>query len=414
MTRRVVVTGLGMVTPLGNSTKETWENIKAGVSGIGPITYFDTTNYLVKIAAQLKNFDPHNYMDKTEVRRHDPYQHYIIAATKEAIANSGFAIKDGERSRSSAVVGSSTGGLKSFQEYSELIHETNNPRKMTPFGIPMLVVNAGSNVVSIMTGACGPSCVPVSACASGADCIGFAFEQIRSGRIDRALAGCGDFPIMDLGIAAFDRIGATSRDNDTPARASRPFDKNRSGFVFGEGAAVLVLEELEVAKKRGAPILVEMVGYASTSDAFHRTAPDPEGRGAVEAMQFALEAGGINPDEVSYINAHGTATELNDVMETKAVKRLFGQHAYKLTMSSTKSMTGHAMGTTAAIEAAFTVLALCDQVAPPTINYEVPDPECDLDCVPNEARPMKMKVAMSNSFGFGGHNASLVFRVFND
>lgn len=413
MTRRVVVTGLGLVTPVGNNVQDSWANIKAGVSGIVPITYFDTSNYLVKIAAQLKDFDPHNYMDKTDVRRHDPYQHYIIAATKEAVAHAGLEIKDDQRQRSSAVVGSSTGGLKSFQEYSNLIQQTNNPRKMTPFGIPMLVVNGGNNVVSIMTGACGPSCVPVSACASGADCLGYAFDMIRFGRIDRAIAGCGDFPIIDLGIAAFDRIGAMSRLNDDPAHASRPFDKNRAGFVFGEGAGVLVLEELESAKARGANILAELAGYASTSDGFHRTAPDPEGLGAVQAMKIAMEIAQVNPEEVDYINAHGTATELNDAMETTAVKHLFKDHAYKLAMSSTKSMTGHAMGTTAAMEAAFSVLAIQDQVAPPTISYETVDPNCDLDCVPNEARSMKIRVAMSNSFGFGGHNASLIFKVYD-
>jgi 3-oxoacyl-[acyl-carrier-protein] synthase II len=413
MTRRVVVTGLGLVTPLGNNVPDSWANIKEGKSGIGLITYFDTSNYLVKIAAQLKDFDPHNYMERTEVRRHDPYQHYIIAAAKEAITHAGFEVRDGEQNRASSVVGSSTGGLRSFQEYSDLIRETQNPRKMTPFGIPMLVVNAGSNVVSIMTGACGPSCIPVSACASGADCIGYAFDLIRFGRIDKAVAGCGDYPIMDLGIAAFDRIGAMSRDNDTPERASRPFCATRSGFVFGEGAGVLVLEELEYARQRGANILAELVGYASTSDAFHRTAPDPKGLGAVEAMKIALEIGQINTDEVSYINAHGTATELNDAMETTAVKTLFGEHAYQLAMSSTKSMTGHAMGTTAAMEAVFSVMAIQEQVAPPTISYTTPDPNCDLDYVPNEARTMPINVVMSNSFGFGGHNASLVFRKFD-
>ncbi len=413
MTRRVVVTGLGLVTPVGNNVQDSWANIKAGVSGIVPITYFDTTNYLVKIAAQLKDFDPNNYMDKADVRRHDPYQHYIIAAAKEAIAHAGLEIQEDQRQRSSSIVGSSTGGLKSFQEYSNLIQQTNNPRKMTPFGVPMLVVNGGSNVVSIMSGACGPSCVPVSACASGADCLGYAFDMIRIGRIDRAIAGCGDYPIIDLGIAAFDRIGAMSRLNDDPSHASRPFDLNRAGFVFGEGAGVLILEELESAKARGANILAEMAGYGSTSDALHRTAPDPAGLGAVAAMKIALEIAQINPEEVDYINAHGTATGLNDAMETTAVKHLFKDHAYKLAMSSTKSMTGHAMGTTAAIEAAFSVLALCDQVAPPTISYETPDPQCDLDCVPNVARDMKMRVVMSNSFGFGGHNASLVFKTYD-
>lgn len=414
MSRRVVITGVGLVTPLGNDVETTWKNLLAGRSGVGPITYFDTSNYAVKIAAQVKDFHPENYMPANEVRRHDSYQHYVIAAAQEAIAGSGFSIAPHERSRSSVLIGSSTGGLQSFQEYSELIRETNNPRRMTPFAIPMLVVNAASNVVAIMVGAAGPSAVPVSACASGADCISLAADFIRSGRIDRALSGCGDFPIINLGIAAFDRVGACSRENDTPERSVRPFDKNRTGMVFGEGAAVLVMEALEVAQARGATILAELIGYASTTDAFHRTAPHPEGIGASEAMQLALESARLNPQDIDYINAHGTATILNDSVETKAIKRVFEHHAYKLCVSSTKSMTGHAMGATAAMEAAFSVLSIRDQIVPPTINYETPDPECDLDYVPNVARPMAVNTVMTNSFGFGGHNVSLIFKRFDD
>jgi 3-oxoacyl-[acyl-carrier-protein] synthase II len=412
MKRRVVVTGLGLVTPLGNTVDTTWYNLLNGVSGIDYINYFDTTNYKVKIAAQVKDFVPEEHMPANRVRRYDYYQHYIIASSKEAIACSGIDINDENGHKSSVLIGSSTGGLQSFVENIDLINETGNPRKITPFAIPILVVNGGSNVVAIMTGARGPSSPPVSACATGADCIGRAFHLIRNGRIDRALAGCGDFPILPLGIAAFDRVRALSRNNDNPRQASRPFDKNRDGFVFSEGSGVLVLEELENAKARGAPILAELVGYASTTDAFHRTAPDPNGRGAVEAMQLALEDARVNPDDVQYINAHGTSTPLNDPVETDAIKQVFGDHAYEMAISATKSMTGHAMGTTAAMEAAFTALSIRDQVAPPTMNLHHPDPECDLDYVPNEARDMSVDCAISNSFGFGGHNAVLVFKRF--
>jgi len=410
MTRRVVVTGLGLVTPMGNTVAESWDAVVEGRSGIDHITYFDVSDVNVKVAGQVKNFDPERYMPAPEVRRHDPYQHYIIAASQEAIASSGFAVAEDERLRASVIIGSSTGGLQTYAEYIEIIRESGNYRRMTPFAIPILVVNGGSNVIAIQVGACGPSYTPTSACATGADCIGLAFTFIRTGRIDRALAGCGDFPILKMGLAAFDRVGACSREAENPARAVRPFDKNRTGMVFGEGAGVLVLEELETARRRGAPILAELVGYGSTTDAFHRTAPRPEGDVAAQAMRMALADGGVKPDEVDYVNAHGTATALNDSSETKAIKLALGDHAYKAAISSTKAITGHAMGTTAAMEAAFSVLALRDQVAPPTINYETPDPECDLDYVPNEARRMPMRVAISNSFGFGGHNSCLVFR----
>ncbi|MFQ3657684.1 MAG: beta-ketoacyl-ACP synthase II [Anaerolineae bacterium] len=415
MGRRVVVTGIGLVTPVGNNTADTWRNIIAGVSGIQRITYFDTDNIQVKIAGQVKNFNPEDYMSPPDVRRHDPYQHYIIAAAKEAIRESGFSVAEDAKHRASVVIGSSTGGLQSYKEYMDIVREAgDNYRKVTPFAIPMLVVNAGGNVIAIETGAAGPSPVPVSACATGADCIGYAFDLIRHGRVDKALAGCGDFPIIKLGIAAFDRVGACSRDNDNPAGAVRPFDKNRTGMVFGEGCGVLALEELERARARGAPILAELVGYGCTTDAYHRTAPHPEGFGAAQAMTYAIQDAGIQPDAIDYINAHGTATSLNDVSETKAIKLALGDHAYRVAISSTKSMTGHGMGATAAIEAAFCVLAIRDQKVPPTINYETPDPECDLDYVPNVARTMPVRYAMSNAFGFGGHNACLVFKRYDE
>jgi 3-oxoacyl-[acyl-carrier-protein] synthase II len=304
------------------------------------------------------------------------------------------------------------GGVSSYYDEAMMLFETGDIRRITPFGIPMLMVNGGSDIVSIDTGAMGPSYVPVSACATGADCIGHAFDLIRMGRLDQALAGAGEAPIFPMGVAAFDRVGAVSRLNDTPETASRPFDKDRTGLVFGEGAGVLVLEELEHARTRGANILAEIIGYGATSDAFHLTAPHPDGKGASQALVQALRDARLNPEDIHYINAHGTATDLNDPMETKAVKRVFGEYAYRVPMSSTKSMTGHCMGATAAMEAAFAVLALRDQIAPPTCNLQEPDPDCDLDYVPNEARPLAMRNVMSNSFGFGGHNVSLIISAF--
>jgi 3-oxoacyl-[acyl-carrier-protein] synthase II len=413
MTRRVVVTGLGMISPLGHNVEQTWEGIKAGISGIGPITHFDAANYLVKIAAEVKNWDASTVMPAKETRRRDRYQHFILAAAKEAAEAGGFKVADESRARSGVIIGSAVGGVESYYEQANLLFETHDPRRITPFGIPMLMVNGGSDMVSIEYGAAGPSYVPVSACATGADCIGHAFDLIRIGRLDQTLAGGGEAPIIAIGIAAFDRVGACSRLNDDPTHASRPFDKDRTGLVFSEGAGVLILEELEHAKARGANILAEIVGYGSTSDAFHVTAPDPDAKGAILAIQQALDDAKLTPHDIHYINAHGTATALNDVMETKAVKHVFAEHAYQVPMSSTKSMTGHGMGATAAMEAVFSVLAIRDQVAPPTMNLTVPDPECDLDYVPNEARTMPISCVMSNSFGFGGHNVSLIFKRFD-
>ncbi|PJF20943.1 MAG: beta-ketoacyl-[acyl-carrier-protein] synthase II [Phototrophicales bacterium] len=413
MSRRVVVTGLGMVTPLGNDVETTWEAIKAGRSGIARITQYDPTDHSVQIAAEVKDFDPTQYVDSKELRRRDRYQLFDYAAAMQAYQHSGFELKtEEERNRMGVVVGSSVGGQKSFEDQILMVERTKNLRKVTPFGIPMLVVNGASNMVSISIGATGPSQTPASACATGADCIGQAVDWIKLGRIDRALAGCGEAPILAIGIAVFDRVGACSRRNDDPATAMRPFSKDRDGLVFAEGAAVLMLEELEAAKARGAEILAEIVGYGTTSDAFHITAPEPEGIGASRAIQQALDMAQLNPEDIDYISAHGTATDLNDPMETKAVKRVFGDTAYKIPISSTKSMTGHGMGMTAALEAAFCVLAIRDHVAPPTINYYEKDPDCDLDYVPNEARDHKIEVAMTNSFGFGGHNSSLIFKKF--
>jgi 3-oxoacyl-[acyl-carrier-protein] synthase II len=413
MIRRVVVTGLGMVSPLGHSVEESWEGIKNGKSGAAPITRYDASTYQVKIAAEVKNWEPTQYMSGKEVRRRDRYQQFVVAAAQEAIRQAGLEVNDGMRNRTGVIIGSAVGGVENYYDQAKIMFESNDPRRMTPFGIPMLVVNGGSDLISIELGATGPSYTPISACATGADCIGHAFDLIRLGRIDRAVAGAGEAPIIPIGVGAFDRVGACSHRNDDPAGASRPFSKDRDGLVFSEGAGVMVLEELEHAKARGANILAEIVGYGATSDAFHVTAPHPEAIGASEAIALALEDAKLNPTDIHYINAHGTATQLNDVMETKGVKRVFGEHAYNIPMSSTKSMTGHAMGATAAFEAVFSVLTLRDQVAPPTINLDEPDPECDLDYVPNTAREIAMSRVMSNSFGFGGHNVSLIFSSFN-
>lgn len=414
MLRRVVITGMGMISPLGHNAEDTWANIKAGKSGIARITRFDAEGTSVQIAAEVKDWDASQYMLAKEARKRDLNQQFTVAAAQQAMQSSGLVVDEGNRTRTGVVIGSAVGGVGSYYKEAQMLFETGDWRKITPFGIPMLVVNGGSNLVSIEIGAMGRSSTPISACATGADCIGHAFDLIRMGKLDQALAGGAEAPIIPIGIAAFDRIGACSRMNDNPTGASRPFSKDRAGLVFSEGACVLALEELEHALARGANILAEMIGYGATSDAFHITAPHPDGIGASLAIQAALDDAGLQPTDIHYINAHGTGTDLNDVMETKAVKRVFGEHAYRVPMSSTKSMTGHGMGATAAMESAFVILALRDQVAPPTINLTQPDPECDLDYVPNEARPVALRNVMSNSFGFGGHNVSLIFTQYEN
>ncbi len=411
MTRRVVVTGVGAASPLGLNVKETWDACVNGRSGVGPITLFDSSNFLVRIACEVKDFDPAQYMEVKEARRRDRYQQLAAAAAKEAHRQSGLVITDDNSGRVGVIISSGVGGLQTIQEGVQTIF-TSGPRRVNPFTIPMLMANGASGLIAIDTGAKGPALCVTSACASGADGIGLAFNLIRAGSIDAAFAGASEASICEFGVAAFDRLGAMSRHNDDYSMTPQPFDKNRDGLVMGEGAAVLVLEELEHAKARGAEVLGELAGYGSTGDAFHITAPHEQGVGGAAAMRLALNDAKLNPGDVSYINAHGTGTSLNDAAETRGIKLAFGELAYKIPVSSTKSMTGHMMGATGALEAVFSTLAIRDNVMPPTIHYQTPDPECDLDYVPNTARQAPVNVVMSNAFGFGGHNAVLVFKRF--
>lgn len=414
MLRRVVVTGMGALNALGHNVRETWEAIKAGKSGIAPITRFDTSDYAVKIAGEVKNWNAEDHLPKKEVRRQSRYQHYLIAAAQEAIQHAGFSVPEDKADRTGVIIGTGIGGMESLVDEQTMLNETKDPRRVTPFGIPMVMANGGSNHVSIMIGARGPSYVLVSACATGGDCIGQAFDLIRLGRLDQALAGASEAPIIPIGLASFDRTGAVSHHNHDPERACRPFDRNRTGLVFSEGGAVVALEELEHAKARGANIYAEVIGYGSTCDGYHMIAPDPEVRGASLAMRTALYDAKLNPSDIHYINMHGTGTQLNDPVETKAVKTVFGEQAYNIPMSSTKSMTGHGMGMTATLESIFAILAMNEGIAPPTINLTDPDPECDLDYVPLVAREVRMTHVMSNAFGFGGHNCSLIFKKFTN
>jgi beta-ketoacyl-acyl-carrier-protein synthase II len=409
MPERIVITGVGALSALGKTVPETWENIVNGVSGIGPITQFDASGYLVQRVCEVKNFQPQDYMEPRETRRRDRFEQFAAAVAQEALRQSGLEAKEGNAHRIGVLISSAIGGLNTLQEVILTVHD-DGPRRANPFAIPMLMSNGGAGLVGIDYGFKGPSFSVASACASGADGIGMAWLLLRAGIIDAALAGASESTITPIGIAAFDRLGAMTRQT---SGVPQPFDKDRDGLVMGEGAAVLVLETESHARLRGAEILAELAGYASTADAFHVTAPSENGAGGAQAMRLALQAGEINADEVGYINAHGTATPLNDLSETRAVKSAFGDLAYNIPISSTKSMTGHMMGATGALEAVFCVQALRQGVLPPTINYHTPDPECDLDYVPNQAREVPVRVIMSNSFGFGGHNAVLVMRKYN-
>ncbi len=410
--KRVVITGMGAVTPVGNSVDESWSNIVEGVSGVGPVTLFETGDLLVQIACEVKGFDPEDYMEKREVRRIDRFQQFGIAAAEQAIDQAGLEVKPEEASRASVIISSAVGGMISVEE-ATIVFLEQGPRRVTPFIIPKFMSNGAAGLVSIRNGFKGPSFSIASACASGSDAIGQAAAMIRSGGIDVAVAGGSDATISRIGISGFDRLRAMSRHNEDYSDTPAPFDKNRDGLVMGEGAAALVLEDLDRARDRGAEILGELVGYSSTSDSFHITAPAEDGAGGAAAMANAIEMAGVAPDQVDYINAHGTATPLNDLSETRAIKAAFGEVAYDIPISSTKSMTGHMMGATGALEAIFCMLAIRDDVIPPTIHYSTPDPECDLDYVPNEARQGKVNVAISNAFGFGGHNAVLAFQAFS-
>ena len=409
--RRVVITGVGAISPLGLSAQDSWDNCVEGVSGVAPITLFDSSEFLVQIACEVKGFDPKEYMSPANARRRDRCQQLAVAAGKQALLDSGLEINESNANRVGVVISSSIGGISSLDD--SIRHMvTHGPRRVSPLTIPMLMPNGPSGLVAIEIGAQGPALSVSSACASSSDGIGLAWQQIRSGMCDAILAGGSEATICKIGIAAFDRLGAMSRRNDDFSMTPQPFDRNRDGLVMGEGSCVLMLEELTKAQERGANILAELSGYGITGDAFHITAPHDQGAGGAQAMRQAMEMAEVNSSDIDYINAHGTATPLNDVSETLAIKTVFGKRAYEIPISSTKSMTGHMMGATGSLEAFFCVQAIQTQTSPPTIHYETPDPDCDLDYVPNNARDACINVAISNSFGFGGHNSVLLFKKY--
>jgi 3-oxoacyl-[acyl-carrier-protein] synthase II len=407
--RRVVVTGVGLVAPVGLDTKSGWENILAGRSGIQPITHFEIAPFSTRFGGPIYGFDPEIYVPKKDVKKMDKFIHYGIGAGTQAMEDSGLEITEQNCRRIGVAVGSGIGGIAGI-ENSYAAYLQGGPRKISPFFVPANIVNMVAGDLSIKYGLKGPNYSIVSACSTGTHNIGEAALMIRHGMVDAMLAGGAEMATTPVGLGGFAAAKALSTRNDAPELASRPFDRDRDGFVLSDGAGVIMLEEYEMAKARGANIYAEVVGFGMNSDAYHMTAPSENGEGAAECMRLALEMAGIGPDQVDYINAHGTSTPAGDIAETKGIKRAFGQDAYRVAVSSTKSMTGHMLGAAGGAEAIFTLLAMRDQVAPPTINYDTPDPDCDLDYVPNVARPMKIDVAISNSFGFGGTNGSLVFR----
>ncbi|WP_144555001.1 beta-ketoacyl-ACP synthase II [Bacillus sp. X1(2014)] len=413
MSKRVVITGIGAVTPLGNDAQTTWENIKNGVSGIGPATIFDVEKVDIKIAAEVKGFVPEEFMDKREARRMGRYSQFAVAASQMAVKDSGIQIgEDIPAERVGVWIGSGIGGLGEFEEQHRKFIEKGQ-RRVNPFTIPMFIPDMAAGQVSIALGAKGINNCSVTACASGANSIGDAFRVIQKGDVEMMIAGGTEATITEMTVAGFSNMTALSKNPD-PNTASRPFDKNRDGFVIGEGAGIVVLEELEHALARGAKVYGELIGYGATGDAHHITTPAPDGEGAGRAMRLALDDADISPEQVDYINAHGTSTNYNDLYETLAIKEVFKEHAYHLSVSSTKSMTGHLLGATGAIEAIFSVLTIKDGVIPPTINYETPDEQLDLDYVPNEAKKKDVQVVLSNSLGFGGHNTTLIFKKFTE
>ncbi len=409
-THRVVITGLGLVTPLGNNVDDTWEAILAGKSGIGPYTLLEQGEHATPRLFEVKDFDPEAYMDRREARRRDRYQQLAVAAAKEAMAQADLPITDENREQVGIYIGTGVGGIRTLVEQDHIVNE-KGLRRVSPFAITMIMPNGAAGMLAIEYGIQGPSTTITTACAAGCDAVGHAFRAVRRGELVAALTGGAESILADVAIAGFERAQATtSRDQVTP----RPFDKTRDGLAVGEGSGMLVLETLEYAQTRGAAILGEVVGYGQTTDAYHITAPAEGGLGASRAIERALADAGLQPEDVDYISAHGTGTVLNDATETAAIKRALGDHAYQVAISSTKSMTGHIMGATGAIESAFCALAMRDQILPPTINYETPDPDCDLDYVPNKAREAKINVCLNHAFGFGGHNAVLVIRKFTE
>jgi 3-oxoacyl-[acyl-carrier-protein] synthase II len=413
MTRRVVVTGLGVVSPLGTGVNENWEALCAGRSGIGRIQKFDASAFPSQIAGEVKGFRPQDFMDKQQIRRLDVFIHYALASARMAMEESKLKIDESNGSRVGCITGSGLGGLEMLEHFHSVLLD-RGPQKISPFFIPGIIANMAAGQIAIEFGAKGPNLSIETACAASSHAIGESFRMIREGITDAMITGGAEAVVTPLALGGFCSMRALSTRNDEPEKASRPFDLDRDGFVMGEGAGILILEEMEHALERGAKIHAEIVGYGMSGDAYHISAPHPEGEGAISCMNMAITYAGLKPGDVDYINAHGTSTKLNDLSETKAIKAVFGEHAYKLAVSSTKSMTGHLLGGAGGMEAVYSVLALKHGIIPPTLNYETPDPECDLDYVPNVARKAELQVVMSNSFGFGGTNASLIFRSFSN
>lgn len=409
--KRVVVTGVGAVTPIGNTPAQYWEGLLSGRNGIAGISLFDASQHKCRIAGEVKAFDPQQYLESKEIKRMDRFAQFAVVASLQAIADAKFVINELNAEQVGVIIGSGVGGIKVLED-QQTVYLTKGPDRCSPFMVPMMISNMAAGLTAIHTGAKGPNSCPVTACAAGSNAVGDAFRLIQRGYAQAMICGGAEAAVTPLSVAGFASARALSTRNDDPARASRPFDRDRDGFVMGEGSGILLLEELEHALSRGAKIYAEIVGYGLTCDAYHMTSPAPGGEGAARAMQLALKDAKINPDRISYINAHGTSTAANDVTETAAIKAVLGEAAYKTAISSTKSMTGHLLGGSGGIEAVATVMAIANDAIPPTINLENPDPECDLDYVPNSSRAQKVEVALSNSFGFGGHNVTLAFKKY--
>jgi 3-oxoacyl-[acyl-carrier-protein] synthase II len=411
--KRVVVTGLGAITPIGNTLTDYWEGLLRGQNGIGPITLFDASRHACRIAGEVKNFDPEAYLERKDAKRMDRFAQFAVAASKQAIADAQFVIDDLNAPQVGVIIGTGIGGLKVLEDQQE-IYLTRGPDRCSPFMIPMMIANMAAGLTAIHTGAKGPNSCSVTACAAGSNAVGDAFRFIQRGYAQAMICGGTEAAVTPLSVAGFASARALSTRNDDPAHASRPFDRDRDGFVLGEGTGILLLEELTHARNRGAKIYAEIIGYGVTCDAYHMTSPSPGGEGATRAIELCLKDAGLTPDQVSYINAHGTSTTANDTTETAAIKKALGNNAYQIAISSTKSMTGHLLGGSGGIEAVAAVMAVAHDRIPPTINLEHPDPACDLDYVPQTSRAQKVDIALSNSFGFGGHNVTLAFRKYID
>lgn len=410
--KRVVITGLGAITPIGKNLADYWDSLLQGRSGVGAVTLFDASEHACQIAAEVKNFDPHEYLDKKDAKRMDRFAQFGVCASIQAIADAQLEINELNADRVGVLIGTGVGGLRVMETQNENLL-TKGPKKVSPFTIPMMIANMAAGLTAIHTGAKGPNSCTVTACAAGSHAIGDAFRLIQGGYAEAMICGGAEAAVTPLSFAGFSSAKALSTRNDSPENASRPFDRDRDGFVMGEGSGILVIEELEQALKRGARIYAEIVGYGMTCDAYHMTSPVPGGQGATKAIELALADGNLNPNQVDYINAHGTSTQANDSNETKAIKKALGERASQITVSSTKSMTGHLLGGSGGIEAVATVMAIANNRVPPTINLENLDPDCDLDYVPNSSREQEVNVALSNSFGFGGHNVTLAFKKYS-